>query len=485
MSDIDIVGEITTANSKEVAYAKTNARIDNLITAVTVDSEVIDIRDGADGVRYSSAGNAVRTQFTSTKAQTESVKKAFSSVEPDVIAFFYDLSVGGYTASGTWNDTSAVYKKLRTYKEFIDLELFDKISIKMTGDTSNIKVSVFYYDSDYNLIGYDGSPTAWEHWYKLASEIKPNNSHADSTRYVKMMFSNYSGNNYYGFPDDCSITIIGHGFTNANTICVSATGDGDFYTITEAVKVANDSSGHPVNIFIKSGEYKESIRTTVSGVRNRYLNFIGENVNTVRWYMTTGQYSDAPLWTDAECHIENITFEMNDSEAPNDWTPGTSQSDRQNMLPGYALHIDGKVGTSDITTTSVKNCKCISNCNSACGCGNHMNQILLFENTYFEYTKQEKYDGIATEGGLCVHSAQNPQYMHDQYVVVKDCVSTGSGNVSATFNMSLNGGDDAVCSFINNSFWADGTGQNGVTYLKGSSTLKGISHGNNCENLNA
>ena len=125
MSDIDIVGEITTANSKEVAYAKTNARIDNLITAVTVDSEVIDIRDGADGVRYSSAGNAVRTQFTSTKAQTESVKKAFSSVEPDVIAFFYDLSVGGYTASGTWNDTSAVYKKLRTYKEFIDLELFD------------------------------------------------------------------------------------------------------------------------------------------------------------------------------------------------------------------------------------------------------------------------------------------------------------------------------------------------------------------------
>ena len=480
MSDIDIVGEITTANSKEVAYAKTNARIDNLITAVTVDSEVIDIRDGADGVRYSSAGNAVRTQFTSTKAQTESVKKAFSSVEPDVIAFFYDLSVGGYTASGTWNDTSAVYKKLRTYKEFIDLELFDKISIKMTGNTSNIKVSVFYYDSNYNLLGYTSEPEIWNHWYKLRSDFYINNNQA---KYIRIMFSCYHNSTFYDFPE-CCIAIIGHSFTNANTICVSATGDGDFYTITEAVKVANDSSGHPVNIFIKSGEYKESIRTTVSGVRNRYLNFIGENVNTVRWYMTTGQYSDTPLWTDAECHIENITFEMNDSEAPTNWVPGTSQTERQNMLPGYALHIDGKVGTSDITTTSVKNCRCISNCNSACGCGNHMNQILLFENTYFEYTKQEKYDGLATEGGLCVHSAQNPQYMHDQYLVVKDCVSTGSGNVSATFNMSLNGGDDAVCSFINNSFWADGTGQNGVTYLKGSSTLKGTSHGNNCDSLN-
>lgn len=45
-----------------------SARIDNIVSAVTVDSEVQDIRVGEDGTTYDSAGAAVRGQITSVKA---------------------------------------------------------------------------------------------------------------------------------------------------------------------------------------------------------------------------------------------------------------------------------------------------------------------------------------------------------------------------------------------------------------------------------
>ena len=44
--------------------APVNTRIDNIVSGLTVDAEVIDARLGADGVTYGSLGTAIRTQFT-------------------------------------------------------------------------------------------------------------------------------------------------------------------------------------------------------------------------------------------------------------------------------------------------------------------------------------------------------------------------------------------------------------------------------------
>lgn len=78
MSEI-ISGEITAATSESAAYVKTNARIDNIISAVTTDTEVIDIRDGADGITYQTAGKSVRTQFTNISADVASIQKHFAT----------------------------------------------------------------------------------------------------------------------------------------------------------------------------------------------------------------------------------------------------------------------------------------------------------------------------------------------------------------------------------------------------------------------
>ena len=68
-----ISGEITVATSEEAAYARTNERIDNIISAATVDTEIIDIRVGADGKKYATAGNAVRVNIGNLKSAFDSV----------------------------------------------------------------------------------------------------------------------------------------------------------------------------------------------------------------------------------------------------------------------------------------------------------------------------------------------------------------------------------------------------------------------------
>lgn len=56
--------------------APVNARIDNIVSGVTVDSEVIDGRLGADGVTYGSLGAAIRTQVSNIVDDVNLLKNA-------------------------------------------------------------------------------------------------------------------------------------------------------------------------------------------------------------------------------------------------------------------------------------------------------------------------------------------------------------------------------------------------------------------------
>ena len=89
---VGLTGSITNATSEEAAYVKTNARIDNIIangTQTEGNTELIDIRTGADGTLFSTAGSAVRTQLSALKSQVESIYSKFFHV--------YNLIDIGYT----------------------------------------------------------------------------------------------------------------------------------------------------------------------------------------------------------------------------------------------------------------------------------------------------------------------------------------------------------------------------------------------------
>lgn len=87
---MEIIGVVSPPKSESEAYVAANARIDNIISAVTTDTEVTDIRLGADGIGYTTAGEAVRKQ----------VSCIYDSFTHDNI-FDYENRIQNYDLGGT------------------------------------------------------------------------------------------------------------------------------------------------------------------------------------------------------------------------------------------------------------------------------------------------------------------------------------------------------------------------------------------------
>lgn len=84
---MEIIGVVTPPRSENEAYAVTNARIDNIIahnTETGSNTELIDIRTGADGTTYSSAGAAVRGQINQLSDSVTSNTNSIGSINTEV-----------------------------------------------------------------------------------------------------------------------------------------------------------------------------------------------------------------------------------------------------------------------------------------------------------------------------------------------------------------------------------------------------------------
>lgn len=167
-----ISGEITAATSEEAAYARTNARIDNLMSAVTVDSEVIDIRDGADGVTYRSAGEAVRSVASGIGTADNFMGNQLYYYNINDISTVTTGYYINYTqASGiTYIEMNQSYG----YTDFIPVGQVPYIAhhpwncsqCVIFYDTSKNPISVKYYDNVTKLSG-DSQTITTRFWYTI------------------------------------------------------------------------------------------------------------------------------------------------------------------------------------------------------------------------------------------------------------------------------------------------------------------------------
>lgn len=84
---ITINGSIVQSTPTETAYAKVNARLDNIIAdgqQTQGNTELIDIRTGADNITYNTAGKAVRSQITNLSNDVSSLSSTVSGHTSDI-----------------------------------------------------------------------------------------------------------------------------------------------------------------------------------------------------------------------------------------------------------------------------------------------------------------------------------------------------------------------------------------------------------------
>ena len=84
---ITINGSIVQSTPSETAYAKVNARLDSIIAdgqQTEGNTELIDIRTGADNITYQTAGTAVRSQFTNLSSDVSSLSSTVRGHTSDI-----------------------------------------------------------------------------------------------------------------------------------------------------------------------------------------------------------------------------------------------------------------------------------------------------------------------------------------------------------------------------------------------------------------
>lgn len=393
-------------------------RIDNIVALPqTVDNvETADIRVGADGVTYQSAGDSVRSQINKIKTEVNNLINFQSKTYLNDI-----ITVTGEAGTSVLNiKANGTTTANKTFQIFMDTNLTDKnfllkpnttytISAKRKGgtyvDTRAVSLILKRRDTLANvaiinlgqvILGTQQTvtfttPNLNKYYFEFVFATGSFNFNVDIVVNLiegsTVSYEEYSIDINNGFKIKKDVELLKKKLGGVYNIIVAKDGSGDYTTLTEAVDKAKDFDV----IYVKNGIYENEI--VKAWLKTVFI--IGQSRSGVIIRNNTGAYATPPIEIGTGL-LKDLTIHFKNDGA----TPSNK---------GYSIHSESSVDNYD--TFEIDNCNIISEWRQSWGMGMRGETKYIARNTLFD-------------GGVYFHDCQHSYRATKQEIFFDNCIIT-------------------------------------------------------------
>ncbi|MBP5311898.1 MAG: hypothetical protein J6112_03590 [Clostridia bacterium] len=492
-------------NSTSADLNAQRARIDNIASldegSTTGDAELIDIRVGADGTTYSSAGDAVRGQFGEIQNYLTNQNKVVLINHTD------DVGTSAMVSTRRWflpdvipADSFVGTVKYRTASSIsgtIEFEIWEKDGDSLTLVKS---VSSTPVKSSVNSVpvNYKTETDCMIGWKAVGgTSFRSNNGTYDFLMYASSDLSSdelsYASLDKTAFPQVRPCAEISYTRYSLKRLLslpsnVVTIGENmDYEEIQDALlAISDDSVFNPYTLLVmpKGTPYqpftmlRDSFSDSYpwSGIAPRYISIIGLDKAHCIIRSNSGDYKypcGEPLTNGV---IKNLTFVMTNDQQTETATQG-----------GYCLHIDSKPLDNVGYKMLIEDCDFEDASGPCLGIGVHINCDLQIRRCRFNttlvsnYSPHEGYRNLSEYGVVYCHSSTSENALNQRFTL-EDCVGVcAEGNkglrIDATTQYSPQT-SSFIYTLIRNVFWNKAAAVAGYS-ISGSLTANPMNFGNN------